>query len=428
MMLPSLWKFSRSQWAGWCVLLTGVLYLVALGAGFNLLWPAAISWLSVLLCWNRLSSSARKQSLILLLTGCLLLGWSAWRGVHLDLAQAVSRNLPLLTMFVAVSFLALTNPEEEDKRQPTGVRGFWSTLLACHLLGAVINLSIVFVVGDRLLRKGHLSDEQTRVIMRGFCTGAYWSPFFVAFGVAMTYAPGAAWQHTVLPGIAMGILMMLCTFLEVRRHQIHEFKGYPLQSDSLIIPSILAVAVLALHHVFSSINILSIISIMAPLGAVLFMRQRPRVQVLRHYVEHRLSNVSSQFALFLAAGVFSSGVGACITAYPELFQFSASHFTTGIFLLASAVMIAIGLIGVHPVVSISLVSPFLLPIATNMNQLAFLYLSVWGTATGCSPLSGVGLAMVSRFNVPSKLILKQNLVYMVLMWLAAGGINALVFG
>lgn len=419
---------SHSQLAGWLVLATWGLYLLVLALGWPPYLPALASWLAIGYCWSALNRSARKQSAILFGLGVLMLVWGVLHGVGLDFYNAATRNLPLLSMFVAVSFLALTNPEQEDQSQPTGRKGFWSTILSCHLLGAAINLSIIFVVGDRLTRKNPLTDEQIRVLMRGFCAGAYWSPFFVAFGVAMTYAPGAQWTSTFLPGLIMAGLMFVLTYFEASRGNLQAFRGYPLKRDSLVIPGLLAIVVLTLHSMYEQTNILTIISVIAPLGALLFLRGRPRRKVLVNYVEQRLAGVASQFSLFLAAGVFSTGVAAMIACYPSLFSFSATHLTPTLFWGISAIMILAGLIGVHPVVSVSLVAPLLMPLVSNMNQLAFLYLSVWGTATAVSPLSGVGLSMVSRYNASSRTILRQNWRYMLAMWLAAGGVNALLFG
>lgn len=418
----------RSRLAGWLILLSAIFYLLAIFVPSVGHWlPAISAWGAVALCWPILSRSSHQQAGTLFLIGAALLAWGAVSGVHPDVMRAFTRNLPLLTMFVAVSFLSLTNPTEADMDQPQGRKGFWSTVLSCHLLGAVINLSIIFVVGDRLSRSGKLTEQQVRVLMRGFCSGAYWSPFFVAAGVAMTYAPGALWQHTVISGLMLVVPMLLVTFWEVNRTGIQEFSGYPLRKDSLVMPVILATVVLVCHHLFSNVSILTLISLTAPVGAMVFMRERPRPKALLFYVENKLSNVSSQFALFLAAGVFSTGIAVMIQAYPAIFSFHATSFTPTLFMGVSAIMILIGLVGVHPVVSVSLVSPFLQPLTDNFDQLAFLYLSVWGTATAVSPLSGVGLAMISRYQATSRSILKSNSVYMVLMWLAAGAVNWLLY-
>lgn len=417
----------QNKAAGWLILLTAIFYLCASFLPLGSLWAGLCAWSAVVMCWPALTRSSKQQSSILFGIGVLLLIWAQLVGGPVILKEAATRNLPLLTMFVAVSFLSLTNPSEEDKSQPTGRKGFWSTLGACHLLGSVINLSIVFVVGDRLARGGKLSQRQTQVIMRGFCSGAYWSPFFVASGVAMTYSPGAQWQHTMIPGVLMAVAMALITFWEVKRGDIEAFKGYPLKVDSLIMPIVLATIVMVCHHLFTGIHILTLISIVAPIGAVFFMPVRPRVQALSYYINGRLSNVASQFALFLAAGVFSTGIGCLIQVYPSMVAFHASSLTPLVFLVVSGGMILISLIGVHPVVSISLMAPLLAPLGASANQLAFLFLSVWGTGTASSPLSGVGLAMISRYQATSRSILKLNFRYMILLWLIATGVDWALF-
>jgi hypothetical protein len=92
-----------------------------------------------------------------------------------------------------------------------------------------------------------------------------------------------------------------------------------------------------------------------------------------------------------------------------------------------AVMIIIGIAGVHPVVSISIASPLLLPLNPNPSQLGFLFLSCWAIATASSPLSGVGLALVSRYQVSPKLILQSNWLYAVVMWATASTVCRLFF-
>ncbi|MGX9416669.1 hypothetical protein ACXJY6_10915 [Vibrio sp. RC27] len=412
---------------GWLILTSAILFLVSQWLPVSPVIPALFSWLSVGLFWTALGRSAQRQAAILLIIGILLIVWSLGLGASPDWVKLASRNMPLLTMFVAVSLLSLANPTEEAKQLPRGKSGFWSTLLSSHILGAVINLSIVFVVGDRLLRNGRLSDSQIQVLMRSFCAAAFWSPFFVATGVALTYAPGAEWKQAFIPGLLMVIPMMLINYRDTRLAKFSEFEGYPLKKDSLIMPLVLAVGVLVTHEIYPDISILTIITVLAPMGALIFMKGRPRKEILLNYFNEKQANVSSQFALFLAAGVFSTGISTVISCYPELMQLEIASFSPLMFIICSAIMIGFALVGVHPVVTVAIASPFLIPLGANPNQLAFLFLTVWGIATASSPLSGVGLAMISRYQATPKQILKLQWHYMVLMWLSSGLINWLWF-
>jgi hypothetical protein len=413
---------------GWLILLSAITFLGSQWLPISALIPALFSWVSVIVFWSALGRSAQRQASILLAIGAVLILWSLALGASPDWTKLLSRNMPLLTMFVAVSFLSLANPAEEAKQLPKGKPGFWSTQLSSHILGAVINLSIVFVVGDRLLRSGRLSDTQIQVLMRSFCAAAFWSPFFVATGVALTYAPGAKWQYAVIPGLLMVVPMMAINYYDTRRAGFSTFEGYPLRRDSLLMPFVLAVGVLIAHTIYPQISILTIISLLAPVGAFIFMQGRPRRVNILNYINQKQANVSSQFALFLAAGVFSTGISTLISCYPELMQLDVAQFSPLLFAASSAAMIALALVGIHPVVTVAIASPFLIPLGANPNQLAFLFLSVWGIATASSPLSGVGLAMISRYQATPKQILKLQWHYMVLMWLSASIINWVWFG
>ncbi len=350
------------------------------------------------------------------------------KGTPIDWLGMVSRNIPLVTMLGTVSFLSLANPTEQQSILPHGRKGIASTILTCHSLGAVINLSIVFVVGDRLMRSGRLTPAQILLSMRSFSTAAFWSPFFVATGVALTYAPGTEWQKTVIPGLILTIPMFLITFYDAYKLEKDQFEGYPLTVESLIMPMFLALFVLIGHWAIPGISILTLISFLAPLGALIFMKTRPRVKQTIKFIGERLPSTSSQYALFLVAGVFSTGIGAIIQAFPHALSFNINVFSPMMFMVLSGIMCLLCLIGIHPVVSIASVSPFLAPLHVDPNQLAFLYLFVWGLANGCSPLSGIGLAMVSRYRAGNAQIIKLHWKYLTIMWLCAGLLNMVWFG
>ncbi len=402
-------------------------YLLMLAIGLPLIVPALAAWIAVILSLPGMGRSARKQSLILLGAGVIMISWALGLGTHIRWDMALGGNLPLLAMFSAVSFLSLTNPMENRLTQPAGIKGFLSTLLTCHLLGSIINISIIFVVGDRLAREQKVTLPQALTMMRGFTAAAFWSPFFVATGASLTYAPGSQWIKTCLPGLTLALLLFCVCYFDLKRFNLKDYEGYPLRYESLVIPVLLAIIVLVGHKLFPGVKVLTLITLIAPIGAFLLMKPRPRISQTRIYVAERLANISSQFALFLAAGVFSSGLVAIIDSYPKLFSLKLSHFSPLLFMVFSGLMITAALIGVHPIVSIALVSPFLQPLGINPNQLAFLFLSVWGISTGTSPLSGVGLAMVGRYHVSGMKLLKENRFHLIAMWILAGLINALWF-
>ena len=418
---------TRTALTGYFIVLSAITFLVGQVTALPLFVPALCAWIVVFLAFPGMKSSACKQTLILSVLGIVMICWAVIRQTPVNWKVAIGGNLPLLTMFVGVTFLGLTNPDPSQDHLPRGKKGILSNLLTSHLLGAVINISIIFIVGDRLSQKRQLSPAQALTMMRGFTAAAFWSPFFVAAGVALIYAPGSQWTHTIVPGLALAALLGVISFIDAYRLDANDFEGYPLQYDSLFIPLLLAAAVMFCHWLLPTVRILTLISLIAPIGALLFMRERPRLQQTLLFIRERLANIASQFAIFLAAGVFSSGVVAIINSYPDTLALHLDHFTPILFMAFSGFMIIVALIGVHPVASVALISPFLVPMGINPDQLAFMFLSAYGIAIGASPLSGVGLVMSSRYQVSSSTILRVNRLYLIIIWLLSGLINMVWF-
>lgn len=396
--------------------------------------PAAIfvttllAWTIPVLLWRNLDKSALQQASLLLGVGFAAVAFAAAHGVFLGLKQLFSVNLPLLAMFVAVAFLALTNPAHEDPNLPRGNMAALMTALGTHLLGAVINLSVLLVFGDRLEKNGRLTEKQMLLLARSFCAAAWWSPFFIATGVALTYAPQMLLKETLLPGLIMAGIAISYSLVEVCFLRKGDFSGYPIRFESLLVPAFLAGGVVTVHHFFPDVHMLLIICIVAPICSVLIMKQRPRKEVLLDFVGKRILSVNSQFVLFLAAGVFSSGLKSITLVYPTVFNLEGMQFTPFLFTVILGIMIVVGIMGVHPLVSVSLLSPLLLPLEPNHSQLGFLFLSSWAVSTGTSPLSGVGLALVSRYHASPRTIIRINYRYATSMWLLASLVHALFWG
>ncbi|MGW8193002.1 MAG: hypothetical protein ACWGOX_01940 [Desulforhopalus sp.] len=386
-----------------------------------------LAWMVPVLMWRSLGRSSLQQALTLLLIGFAAIIFSASQGVFLGWERIFSVNLPLLAMFVAVAFLSLTNPDLENPDLPKGNRAVVTTAFGTHLLGAVINLSVIFVFGDRLQKNGALSREQMIILARSFCAAAWWSPFFIATGVALTYAPGMQWRETLIPGSVMSIIAISYSCLEACYGKKTQFYGYPLQFESMTVPVFLATLVIFMHHFRHDISVLLLICMLSPGGALLFMKGRPRTATVHDFIKNRIVSVNSQFALFLAAGVFSTGISSVTQVYPALFSLESLTFSPLLFATLLAAMIFIGILGVHPIVSIAIVSPLLIPLKPDPSQLGFLFLSSWAISTACSPLSGIGLALVSRYQVSPREILRSNWHYALIMCAFASVMNVLFF-
>ncbi|MFD1007579.1 hypothetical protein [Oceanisphaera ostreae] len=397
-------------------------------------------WLAAGLLWSGLSSRNRLQASLLLLVGAGCLSTSIWLGGTLELSRLLGSNSSLLSMLVAVSFLSLVSrpSNEQDQFLPRGRGALASTLTAVHVFGSVINLSSVFIIGDRLSQVARLSREQSIVLVRGFTAAAFWSPFFAAMAIALSVAPNAKLSQLWLVSMPLAGLALALTYWQLTRqprpqqsitHQastdapnpeypkapVADFVGYPLHVGALLLPSLLAIAVLLLHKLWPVLSILAVITLLAPLFSltVLVVTQRSLRAGLGQLVNGRLPQMGNELALFLAAGVLAYGLESLLLS-AEI-RLPLQHFGA---LAASVTYLAtvlLALLGIHPIVCIALAGSILAPVNPDHTLLALVFLSSWAVGTSTGPLSGINLAFQGRYGIDSFSIMRWNLSYLALM-------------
>ncbi|WP_445396567.1 hypothetical protein [Zobellella sp. An-6] len=423
LLLERMTSCSRRQLAGGLILVAMTLVAAGLlGMPVARTWAGAGYWMAAALLWPALARRNRIQALLLLAIGGLCLAWSAGLGTAVEVERIVTSNSGLLSMLVAVSFLGLVSrpATEGDERLPRGRRAVASTLGAVHLFGSVINLSSVFIIGDRLARRGTLSREQAIVLIRGFTAAAFWSPFFAAMAVALSVAPGADLARLWLVSMPLALLAMALTFWQLcrqggERASVREFRGYPLHAGSLVLPALLASCVLLLHELRPALSILAVITLLAPalsLAVVVAGRRSP-LAALGQLVNGRLPQMGNELALFLAAGVLGYGLESLIAAWGgtlPLASFGALEAS-----LTYLATVLLSLLGIHPIICIALAGSVLAPLSPDHTLLALVFLSSWAVGTSTGPLSGINLAFQGRYGLDSFRIMRWNLGYLGLM-------------
>jgi hypothetical protein len=411
------------KYTGWFVLGTLVFYLLSVAHFIPVLLPTLLAWGANIAMWHTLAPSAKRQVTWLMGIGIGTLLFAGSKGIWIPWQQIFAVNLPMLAMFVAVSFLDLTGSKDESRPLPKGLSAIFNTAFGVQILGAVINLSVIMVFADRMKGAIKLTPIQQFILTRNFSAAAWWSPFFVATGIALIYAPGMQWQKTLIPGIAMGLVTIIFSSIEAYKRTKGDFNGYPIRRESLFIPMFMALSIILLHFIWPNVSILVLICILAPSATMLLMKTTSRHRSLLQFVNHKLPQIGSQFALFLGAGIFSNGISAIILSYPQFFNLDSFTFSPILFSLTLASMILVGIVGVHPVVSIAIASPMLLPLSPDPTQLGFLFLSAWAISAGSSGLTGLGLLMTSRYQIPTKTIVGNSFYYAIFMWLLCSLVN-----
>ncbi len=409
---------ASSRVAAWLLVAVAVLSVVG---GLLPAYPdwmtGAIGWLACALFWPRLQPTQRRVTLALIAVGVAGIAWGALRGRAGLVTLALTQNMPLIGMLIAVSFLQLVSTQRTaaDESLTTGRYALLRTLIGVHLFGAVINFSAVMIFADRMSARVRLSVDQATGLSQAFIIGSIWSPFYGAMAVALTFAPAASVTRLVSVGLPLGVAAILITWLTLssRRHgYARDFAGYPLHLEALTVPFVLAVSVLLLHEFRPAWPVLTIIALMAPTVTVitLLLREGNRTgAALLRLIEVRLPEMGGEMALFMAAGLLSAGMTGIIAAldlgvpFTRFGAFEASLTTLVVTLAAWS--------GFHPVILGMVVAPWIVPLNPDPNLLALSVILPWAIGLPGCPLSNTVLALHARYGVSSAELLRRNRLF-----------------
>lgn len=396
-----------SQLAG---ILLAVSILSSLVAGLFEVTPAIAGFLQLLagcLAWMSVPRGIRYVSLVLLLSGivtCIL------APVPPSFFNAISKNQQMIAMLAAIGLLRYSPKPKIAGTLPRGPRAIWQTLFGLHWLASVINISSLAIFSDRLADENvRLRRFQGMMLSRGFSLAALWSPFFVAIGVALTYAPGASYQRLMLWGLPFSQLLLAgMAWHTMRRYpaEVAQFDGYSFRPSTLIAPAGLAVGVIVCHQLFPGLSILTIITLLAPCYPLLANRdERPGV-VLKKFVFEDLARMGPEIVLFASAGVLGSGLSALVAG--RVFSLTGTLHPLLLICLGLAFILVAACLGIHPVVGVTIVGGMVsgVPLPADLLGLSFLF--GWGLGVLVNPISGVHILLTGRYGYPGGLALRMN--------------------
>lgn len=415
--------------SGYGVAIGCCLFLLALIPGLSGLsmLSALIYWLVCISAWPRINGRNKRQISLLLGVGVVALAVALGTDIAIPFWHLLEGNLGIVAMLSAVSFLGLLPDTVKQSKPVVGGKGVVSTWASVQLLGAVINMSAVFVVGDKLqLLSKEMSTAQFSVLVRALTSAGWWSPFFASVAVALSIAPQAEFHHLAMIGVPIAVVACLMSLWEFKRKgSMDNFIGFPLALNSLFFPVTLALLVLLFHYfILPSVAILSIVTLLSPLSVMvlLLMRNGPRhtKQRLTEHANIRLTNMANELSLFLAASFLTTTVSLALKG--SLGE-GWSLFEQFGFVEAYACFLAIcgiALLGLHPIVGISLMSSVVPFNDVNNTLLAFVSLCAWAVGTSISPLSGINLSVSGKYGVDNFKLGKANLFYGAVMsiWVA----------
>lgn len=376
-------------------------------------------WISVVLLF---SSLANKKILIILLSlSTILLGIASFKGYETNLISLFSINQYLVTLLIGVGFLRLiaTPKSEKITEQPKGKSTFIKTYISLHLFASVINLSALLLVADKFYKKSQkLTALQIVLLTRAFSSDAYWSPFFVAFGAALTFTPKVNLIYIIGSGLFMALVVFVLTYLDIRKDKdIQAFEGFPLSYQNLILPFSLALLVLGTNHFYPDIKIIVLITLFCIILAFLVLPIKEGFKLaitnFSNHVSTELPRMKTEISLFLVAGVFGVSVSTILQGLGLDFPFD--YFDYKIAALVLFVFIVLSMVGVHAIISISIFGHMLQ--GFDHTLVAITFLMAWASTVSTSPFSGVNLTLQARYGVSTREVLTLNVAFLVKTYL-----------
>ena len=389
---------------------------------------AVPAWAALALLWPGLGRQQHVQAMAFIATGAAALLWAAGRGAPPDVERVLAQNQPILSMLAAVTALRLLNPPPRpgEPELPRGVGAYLRSMLGVHAFGAVINVSAVVIMADRLARVRPLEPNQAQLLSRSFSAVAFHSPFIGGVALALAYTPGS----NALVLMAFGVPLALAAFALLswyarsgRCEDIASFRGYPVHPEDLRVPLALAAAVLA-AALTTGYSVLTLITLLTPIVVCLALLPRGGVRGLRaalaDNVETRAPQMGSELALFLGAGVMAAGLVAASSAaggwtfFPRLDAFHASLLVLACIVTSAAC--------IHPVVIVGVVAPVAERIDLDPTFLAVTLAMGWGLGCAVNPMSGVNVILSSRYGVGNWRLARRNLPFSATLYPMAVGL------
>lgn len=354
---------------------------------------------------------------------------------HAEAAQwleGVSRNLYLVVMFTLVPLLAIPirsggYMQELQAFFRHHVREDRHFYLFVNLITFLVAVMVNVAAIPLLHQICQASDKSKNVkllstaIVRGFSASIIWAPSYAATALVLELT-GARWMDFFPYGLIIGILALLPGLLLVSR----ENRGY--------VPDVMASSqeglidenqpqwkkivelsffglLLLVGIVFTSsktgittVTVVSLAALCFPLLWMFLIKRIPQFVsgVKEQYYDESLGKLSNEVVLFLGAGFFATAVSFSHLGdlVPQLISLLVHNNALGLALVVITVTTVLGIVGVHPIITVTVVGSTVNPQAFNISPtfMALILTSSWAMGVVTSPSSGVNISMAGLID------------------------------
>ncbi len=404
------------------LLFLSIAVLTVIRALFALEWVGTVAaGLVVLLLIVELTRILRLQrsvGIALLLGGTVAAAFTPNPAAIIQLG--LEKTLPFLLLFASVAWLQIPSGQspsllavrETVLRQPPGRRFAWVAAVG-HFLGVAFNLAGLSLLTP-MVEQGkdeRLQKRLGRAMIQGFGAGTCWSPLYVGTAVIIASVPGVSWIE-VGPagfGIALVLLAWSWSFDRLFARRGGTASGAVPEAHPGMPPIVWARLILILCSLFGCIiglveglgwSIPVALAVTAPIYAMIwsFLIRRagagPGAAETARRVLAGLPGLRGEALLFTGANVLGVGIAALI---PDAGS-AGSDFPIAPTVMLVLIMAGYALLsaaGLHPVVTVVLVTSILTPSVIGVSPaiLALALMTMWGQGTNISPFSATVLYM-----------------------------------
>ncbi|MGO3146321.1 MAG: hypothetical protein ACTIJ6_01445 [Leucobacter sp.] len=368
-----------------------------------------------------LVASSRTRMVVAILVGiglaCAILSISLFHSAF-ELNQLRRLNQDLVAMLAGGAFIRgiVTSSKRATAPKLTGVPAVLRTAYVSHFIASVLNFVSLGLVGDHLQRGGRLTLNNAALLSQSFVLGALWSPFWSVSALVVIYFPTVALLPVSVTGLAFALLLLAVVSLWnfTRRSPKERLEqGYPLQPQTLALPLVLIVVVVTGHLLLPEAPVPRLVLLASvAIPFVLGTLRKGIVTTAGQFVRVAaggLTASSNEFALFIAAGIFTVG-GSMLTAHLP-FQLSSLPPTVLTAWLLCIAIVLLSMVGVHPIISISVAAAMAMFVSEGGALYAAAVLWGWCLASPVGPLAGTTIFISGRFGVRGRDLIVANIPF-----------------
>ncbi|WP_141501574.1 hypothetical protein [Paenibacillus luteus] len=300
---------------------------------------------------------------------------------------------------------------------------FVGTQLLTQIMGVFINVGSIPVVYQMVFVKPQPGMTQllANAMNRGFAGAILWSPYFAAMTL-VTSALGLSWSSVLPYMLGMAILSLVVSWLVDYRELLHaepeepkqpiekkERAHFPFGLGVYLLAAIIVILTMERVIELPMVLLICLAALAFPLLWCLIKGEMTvYIEGIKNHVTVTLPALQKEITLFLAAGFFSGSIGVTKlgSMVPSLLEQVPLPVAFTFSFLTVAFIVGTSLIGLHPIVPVTILAGSIDPSSVQISPIYFavLLLGSWALSNPISPASAVnnllaGLLKKSVFEV-----------------------------